>query len=161
MFLRNYPKGPQIVLPSAHQCYHKGCAMSDLISKLADDIIALINAKPRSPTRDEIVEVLTPILNPMHPPFSDALRTMIDASLMASYPGVLISKKTLDACSTYQPAIASTRWRYGKIDGRLVSLDEDAAKPCPCTVDAQHKFDLVDGTRSAQCMCGAMINYGP
>lgn len=31
--------------------------MTDL-SKLADDLIALINSKPRSPTRDEIVDVL-------------------------------------------------------------------------------------------------------
>ena len=32
--------------------------MTDLISKLADDIITLINASPRSPRKEEIEQVL-------------------------------------------------------------------------------------------------------
>lgn len=41
--------------------------MTDLVSSLADSILALINAKPRSPTKDEIVEVLSQHPNVFHP----------------------------------------------------------------------------------------------
>lgn len=44
--------------------------MTDL-SKLADDLIALINSKPRSPTRDEIVAVLSSA-NPVTHTFTGA-----------------------------------------------------------------------------------------
>lgn len=37
--------------------------MTDLISKLADDLLALINAKPRSPTKEEIEGVLRQTLD--------------------------------------------------------------------------------------------------
>lgn len=43
--------------------------MSDIVGTLADQIMALINAKPQSPTRDEIVALLaasiTEIRHPM------------------------------------------------------------------------------------------------
>lgn len=41
--------------------------MTDLISKLADDLIALINASPRSPTKAEIKDVLRQHPNFTHP----------------------------------------------------------------------------------------------
>lgn len=38
-------------------------AMSDLISTLADQIVALINTSPRSPTKAQIEEVLKPFMD--------------------------------------------------------------------------------------------------
>ena len=59
--------------------------MTDLISKLADDILAMINAQPRSPTKEEIVGVLAPLR---------ATATMLlDADLLGSYPGFIPVKK--------------------------------------------------------------------
>ena len=59
--------------------------MTDLISRLADDILALINAQPRSPTKEEILEVLAPLR---------ATATMLlDADLLGSYPGFTPVKK--------------------------------------------------------------------
>lgn len=43
--------------------------MTDLISKLADDLTALINASPRSPTKEQIVEVLRKHSNYTHPAY--------------------------------------------------------------------------------------------
>ena len=50
--------------------------MTDLISRLADDILALINAQPRSPTKEELEGVLQPL--------SGALRMLKDAEALAS-----------------------------------------------------------------------------
>ena len=52
--------------------------MTDLTSKLADDILALINAKPRSPTKEEVEQVLRPLI--------DALQMLLDAGELASFP---------------------------------------------------------------------------
>lgn len=38
--------------------------MTDIASDLADQIMALINSKPRSPTKDELVAVLAPVIAP-------------------------------------------------------------------------------------------------
>ena len=57
---------------------------SDLISRLADDILAMIHAQPRSPTKEEIEGVLQPL--------SDALRMLKDAEALSSYPVFGIDK---------------------------------------------------------------------
>lgn len=59
--------------------------MTDLISSLADSIIALINAKPASPSKDEVVEVVR-----KH--YDAVMRMMLDPQLLASYPMFVVRK---------------------------------------------------------------------
>ena len=61
--------------------------MSNLISRLADAIIDLINSKPSSPRKEEIMEIMEimEVLN-------RGLCIQFDAAMMANYPGFLRTK---------------------------------------------------------------------
>lgn len=53
--------------------------MTNLISELADQILTLINSKPRSPTKAEVEEVIRPVCM--------TLQMLRDADELRSYPG--------------------------------------------------------------------------
>ena len=57
--------------------------MTDLISKLADSLVALNNASPRLPRKEQIEEVLRAGL---HQPMDELQRMLLDAELLASFP---------------------------------------------------------------------------
>ncbi len=59
--------------------------MTDLISTLADQLVALNNASPRSPTKAEIEDVL----RKGDPQIAALLRISIDSGMFASFPGFL------------------------------------------------------------------------
>ncbi len=66
--------------------------MTDLITKLADDIHALIQASPRSPTKEEIAAVLR-----QHPNFTDPMIVVRAPSEMPSSPNYTLAEALGDA----------------------------------------------------------------
>ena len=106
-----------------------------MISKLADDIIALINAKPRSPTKDEVEAVL-------REPYEQARRMMMDAEILASQ-----SQETVEAMKIAQ-AIGLSNGPVSGVDARrpgqeprhvnkavtgVTAADLTASEPAACT----------------------------
>lgn len=91
--------------------------MTDLISKLADDLIALNNASPRLPRKEQIEEVLhtklrtaeAEFLMHLFPMYSrNEAETAVDAAMMAAFPSYLVSQEQLvkaadDICAATNP----------------------------------------------------------
>ena len=61
--------------------------MTDLISKLADDILAMINAQPRSPTKEELEELIRD-RTLRWDPINNVLRSSADADINVHRPTI-------------------------------------------------------------------------
>ena len=140
--------------------------MTDLISRLADDILALINAQPRSPTKEELEGVLRQNL---HMPIDNLSRMLKDAEALSSYP-IFIG---LDKASGPDRTVKAV-WDFAKnpvllsvndCQGELAITQEDLVKAadevcaaeqrCSTHADGQHSW-WYDALRNCQCCsCGA------
>ncbi len=115
--------------------------MADLISTLADSILALINSKAASPTKEEVDAVLRlPI------------ETAIDAERMASYPvarkGAWIKAIAAAQIKAGDPVVFQVRCiaeiNANRISERQLKADcqGEAASPLPCRIYGRrgHEF---------------------
>lgn len=66
--------------------------MTDIASDLADQIMALINSKPRSPTKDELVAVIAEPIGSLEA----LVRLSNDAALSSSFPAFLVTNEMLE-----------------------------------------------------------------
>lgn len=110
----------------------------DLISTLADSIIALINASPRSPRKDEIVALL-------RGPYEEATRTLADAQLLASYPMV-----------SWSWAASPTSWTPVTQEQLVAAADQICAAASSCN-GADHVWVYNPSLMHCTCAgCGAV-----
>jgi hypothetical protein len=139
--------------------------MNDLISSLADQIIALVNSKPSSPRKEEVEAVVRECLHA-------ALRMSIDAGALASYPGFL-------SPPAVRKAVASEEIKAGdpiaidwaKDEARKLGLIDECQERCRVYMGG-HEFTLwgkdkngllcmpndqwdVTGGSVLRCTCGA------
>lgn len=107
--------------------------MTDIVSKLADQIIALINANPRSPTKAEIEDVVRPMC--VEPADSGYVRNCILVTRCAEYPNPLFVEdggRIVPHLDGY--AIIPVEG-YQHMTARLRELDP---RPCPIlTIDGK------------------------
>jgi hypothetical protein len=132
--------------------------MTDLIASLADAIIGLINAKPASPTKEEVDAVLRlPI------------ETCIDAHKLSSYPirTPPPRRSPLDAITVeWLMALEQDQRTRAEVDAaneRVRVLLGDcqgeappmSVLPCPRHLDGIHTFDRPQHAYATPCVCGA------
>jgi hypothetical protein len=99
------------------------------ISKLADDLIALINSKPRSPTRDEVLSVLMAWYIPQTEEAIEASLAQIRNAKQDAWNKLSPSEKAARPCFAY----ASERHHY-EVDphSTRVALPDEVPNRCNC-----------------------------
>lgn len=111
--------------------------MTDLISTLADQILALIHSRLRSPTKAEIVDLLRKSQEDAHP------------VLLAAHPeDYLVSQAP--------KLVASSREKFEKLAANVFNAPFETAKAsCSATTDGVHTWVYDITMDDYQCSCGA------
>lgn len=124
--------------------------MTDAISSIADQLLAMINSSPRTPTKAEIEGVLRALPEIMHP----LLPIQHMNAGAAAY-----RKLAADYATALKQADAS---RESGLERRAVEIFNDLPQGsvcCPCTIDGSHNWTTNDA-KGLRCQEGSEWDKG-
>ena len=136
--------------------------MTDLISKLADDLLALINAQPRSPTKEEIEELIRDRVMRWDP-VNHRLRSSADADINVHRPAFgAFATTSMPLATKAEPCFSHSdcqgEWAITQED-LVKAADEICAQEdhrCPAHFDGKHYWQFNPKTQICNCACGAV-----
>lgn len=120
--------------------------MTDLLSSLADSIVALINAKPQSPTKAEVEEVLRGSLTP--------------ETTAAAVPSKMAARwlQELELHNAYAAKDRDLREVHEKRMAAIFNepFDNAIGGACPGSADGSHAWTYQILYDESRCPCGAV-----